>query len=204
MTMLVHMLYLICNALLIPVVVALLGSLGWVLVLCGGFIRESLGRARSRRSFSVCVELAKQCAQSEMIWAALQRVDLGLPICFYRQIKPEQRSDRTVLLHALAELEHTITAHVARLSLLTRVGPMLGLMGTLIPLGPVLMGLSAGNLQDMAQNLIMAFATTVVGILIGALAYAISLLRRAWYARDMSDLEFVVHRLFTEKPHEKA
>lgn len=199
MTSLVHVLYLICNALLIPVVGALLFSLGWILVLCGGFLRESLGRARTRRSISVCVTLAKQRATPDVLWNTLQTIETGLLARFFRQVNSEQRFDRTVLLHTLSELEHRITAHVAHLSLLTRVGPMLGLMGTLIPLGPVLMGLSSGNLQDMAQNLIMAFATTVIGILIGALAYGISLLRRAWYAQDMSDLEFIVHRLFMEK-----
>ena len=59
-------------------------------------------------------------------------------------------ADSTILAHAVAELEHGITDAMARLSLLTRVGPMLGLMGTLIPLGPALAGLAAGDMQGMA------------------------------------------------------
>ena len=69
---------------------------------------------------------------------------------------------------------------------------MLGLVGTLVPLGPALTGLATGNIQTLAGNLVIAFTTTTFGILIGAFSYAVSLIRHAWYEQDMSDLEFVV------------
>ena len=91
----------------------------------------------------------------------------------------------------LDDLEIDIARRLARLSLATRVGPMLGLVGTLIPLGPALTGLASGSLETLAGNLIIAFTTTVFGILVGGFAYAICLVRRAWYEQDLSDLEFL-------------
>ncbi len=43
-----------------------------------------------------------------------------------------------------------------------RNGPALGLMGTLIPLGPALVGLAVGDIQTMSTNLVIAFSTTVI------------------------------------------
>ncbi|MCY0963887.1 MotA/TolQ/ExbB proton channel family protein [Parathalassolituus penaei] len=68
-----------------------------------------------------------------------------------------------------------------RSDLLTRSGPILGLMGTLIPLGPGLTALGNGNIDILATALTVAFDTTVMGLLIGLLAYVISRVRRRWY-----------------------
>jgi biopolymer transport protein ExbB/TolQ len=72
---------------------------------------------------------------------------------------------------------------------------MLGLMGTLIPMGPALMGLSSGNIQQLAANLVIAFATTVLGLLAGGVAYSILLIKKKWYTQDLSDMEYVVEVL---------
>ena len=73
--------------------------------------------------------------------------------------------------------------------IITRVGPTLGLMGTLIPLGPGLAALGAGDVNTLADALTIAFDTTVVGIGSGALCYFISKIRRGWYDQYLSDLD---------------
>jgi len=75
--------------------------------------------------------------------------------------------------HATRRLEIT--------DLLTRSGPILGLMGTLIPLGPGLTALGNGNIDILATALTVAFDTTVVGLLIGLVTYSIGRIRRRWY-----------------------
>lgn len=65
--------------------------------------------------------------------------------------------------------------------LLARSGPILGLMGTLIPLGPGLTALGSGNIDILATALTVAFDTTVIGLLIGLVAYGIGRIRRRWY-----------------------
>ena len=68
---------------------------------------------------------------------------------------------------------------------------MLGLMGTLIPMGPCTGGLAQGDISSMAYNMQVAFATTVVGLVIAAVGihYPASEKQR-WYAREMNDLEY--------------
>ena len=75
--------------------------------------------------------------------------------------------------------------------MLVRAGPALGLMGTLIPLSPALTGLANGNTSALSQNLRVAFSVTVVGLLIGAVAFGLSLSRDRLYGQDLSDLEYV-------------
>lgn len=73
------------------------------------------------------------------------------------------------------------TRRLERVDLLARSGPILGLMGTLIPLGPGLSALGSGNLDILATALTVAFDTTVIGLLVGLLAYIMGRLRRRWY-----------------------
>jgi len=86
-------------------------------------------------------------------------------------------------------------ADLERLRSLARLGPALGLMGTLIPLGPALVGLAAGDLQMMSQNLVIAFATTVVGLLVGTLATTLAGIKKCWYQTDAALVMFAADRL---------
>lgn len=79
--------------------------------------------------------------------------------------------------------------------LLVKIGPMLGLMGTLIPMGPALVGLATGDISSMANNMQVAFATTVIGIIIGAVGFITLQIRQRWAADDMNILEYTVDAL---------
>ena len=79
---------------------------------------------------------------------------------------------------ALADFDFDAQRRLARTRLLVRAGPALGLMGTLIPLSPALTGLANGNTAALSQNLRVAFSVTVVGLLIGAVAFGLSLVAR--------------------------
>ncbi len=81
------------------------------------------------------------------------------------------------------------------------MGPALGLMGTLIPLSPALAGLADGDVAALSDNLRVAFSVTVAGLLIGAIAFAISLVRDRLYAQDYSDVEYVAVTLTAPSPN---
>ena len=91
----------------------------------------------------------------------------------------------------LQEYEAEAGRKLGNTRLLIRIGPMLGLMGTLIPLGPALLGLTAGNLEQLANNLVIAFTSTVVGLLIGAVALTVASVRQRWYSQDLDDMEYM-------------
>ena len=96
---------------------------------------------------------------------------------------------------ALADFDFQSLRRLERTRLLVRAGPALGLMGTLIPLAPALAGLADGDVAKLSRNLRVAFSVTVLGLLVGALAFAISLVRDRLYGQDLSDLEFVAATL---------
>lgn len=105
--------------------------------------------------------------------AALAERFLTLPKMLQAEASTERQ--RRFQEYATRRLEAT--------DLLARSGPILGLMGTLIPLGPGLTALGTGEIDILATALTVAFDTTVVGLLIGLLAYAIGRVRRRWYER---------------------
>ena len=76
-----------------------------------------------------------------------------------------------------------------RTDLIAKIGPMLGLMGTLIPLGPGIIALGQGDTYTLSTSLLMAFDTTVAGLACAAAALIISSIRKRWYRNYMSILE---------------
>ena len=98
-------------------------------------------------------------------------------------------------LKLLQEYEFYTIKRLERTRILVRLGPMLGLMGTLIPLSPALVGLASGNVQELSDNLVTAFSVTVLGLLIGGLAFVVSIVRDRMYSQDISDMEYLLELL---------
>lgn len=76
-----------------------------------------------------------------------------------------------------------------RTQTVSKVAPMLGLMGTLIPLGPGLISLGQGDTLTLSASLLVAFDTTVAGLVIALVTYVITKVRQRWYDNYMSALE---------------
>ena len=102
-------------------------------------------------------------------------------------------TSREALARKLFEFEEEKTLKtLQRTDIITRIGPTLGLMGTLIPMGPGLAALGAGDINTLASSLTVAFNTTIVGIGSGALCYVIGKIRSGWYDRYLSDLDALI------------
>jgi biopolymer transport protein ExbB/TolQ len=91
--------------------------------------------------------------------------------------------------YALAHYELNVQRRLDRTRLLVRAGPAIGLMGTLIPLAPGLAALGDGDVSALAENLRDAFGATVVGLLVGTVAFALTLARTRMYTEDLAALE---------------
>lgn len=74
----------------------------------------------------------------------------------------------------------------------SRIAPMFGLMGTLIPLGPGLIALGQGDTKTLSESLLIAFDTTVAGLISGAVAFVISAIRKRWYEKYLVGLETIM------------
>ena len=103
-------------------------------------------------------------------------------------------------MQPLARVERLARRRLDRADLIARVGPMLGLMGTLIPLGPGLAALGEGNVQILSVAMRVAFDTTVLGLLAGVLGFALARLRRRWYDDLLDDMDAAVKQERGDEP----
>jgi cobaltochelatase CobN len=168
--------------LLPPVVAVLVVLLGYVLLATGGLLRERIGR-RALAPFA-----AATGDRAAALAALLARADW--PGMFGRAMRHAGADPRPPALDAaLARCEVEASAAVARLQLVARAGPTLGLMATLIPMGPALLALADADVGGLARSLVVAFTATVVGLLVGLLATTVGSVRRHWYAADLAALD---------------
>ena len=77
-------------------------------------------------------------------------------------------------------------------NLISKLAPMAGLLGTLIPLGPGIIALGQGDTQTLSESMLTAFDTTIAGLLAAGICLVIHTFRKHWYAGYMSDLETLV------------
>jgi biopolymer transport protein ExbB/TolQ len=63
---------------------------------------------------------------------------------------------------------------------------MLGLVATMIPMGPALIAVSAGNAQGMAESLVVAFSAVIVALLAAAMTYVVQMVRKRWLLEELS------------------
>ena len=188
----------VASALQVPVLVLALVALAATIFELGSYVVELQGRRR--RTFGTLMQ------RTNAARAALDAGDRGTAtkalsplansasmtatIDFIAQQARTPGADNQ-LNKALADFDLESQRRLGRTRMLVRFGPALGLMGTLIPLSPALTGLADGNTTQLSHDLRVAFSVTVVGLLIGAVAFAISLSRDRLYNQDLSDLQYV-------------
>ncbi|MDI6811417.1 MAG: MotA/TolQ/ExbB proton channel family protein [archaeon] len=193
--------FMISNSLLYPVIIILLGLVVWSLISIGQFLSEYASRSRDITGLKAGCRDAKKYVQAQDYKKAAEALKTSGSNDFLRNFLEElieslKESKFSVEAEKLLQdYELKITKELEKARLVVKLGPMFGLMGTLIPLGPALMGLTTGNIQQLATNLVVAFSTTVLGLLTGGIAYAILLVKKRWYTQDLSDMEYVVEVL---------
>ena len=107
---------------------------------------------------------------------------------------------REALARQLIADEENRYAKITRITdLIARVAPMFGLMGTLIPLGPGLIALAQGDTKTLSDSLLIAFDTTVAGLISAAISFVISGIRKGWYEQYMTGLETIMETILEEQ-----
>ena len=71
----------------------------------------------------------------------------------------------------------------------SRVTPMLGLIATMIPMGPALKSLSDGNLAQVSENLTIAFSAVILALIAASITYWVVNVRRRWLAEELLEIE---------------
>jgi biopolymer transport protein ExbB/TolQ len=108
---------------------------------------------------------------------------------------------------AKAEVNRVATRYrkiVGRTDLITKIAPMMGLMCTLIPLGPGIVAMGQGNVATLSSSLGVAFDGTVAGLVSAVVSMTVSHVRKVWYGRYQSALEAMMTTLLEKIEHERA
>ena len=90
---------------------------------------------------------------------------------------------------ALSELEAEAVTRLEFVRIVTRVTPMLGLVATMIPMGPALKALGDGQLMDVSRSLMVAFSAVILALIASALTYWVANVRKRWYATELLQIE---------------
>jgi biopolymer transport protein ExbB/TolQ len=192
----------ITKALRIPVLVLAIIALALVVAELGALLVDILRRRRrSLKRLEVqlaAAQAALQAGEREKALAAMHSLaltpDMDSVLTDIVNQLPHPDADERIAKR-LADYEYRHLRRLERTRILVRFGPALGLMGTLIPLSPALSGLAHGNVTALTSNLQVAFSVTVAGLLVGALAFSISLVRDRLYGQDYSDVQYVAATL---------
>ena len=180
-------LYWISTGLLVPVVVLLIWFFLRALLLLGGWFGSWIDVRRLQGKLDLAP--LKDYTTLDAFAASLPQDRSPLASALRHVVEADNMAH---VEKALADFELAASRDMALPKTLSKMGPMLGLMGTLIPMGPALVGLSTGDIASMAYNMQVAFATTVVGLFSAAVGFVVLQCKQRWYQRDLATLDFVV------------
>ena len=199
----------IANSLLIPDVILLIFFFFRALILLGGTYNQFMTRRKNSRLLDETIKELKATGRRDSGNGSKGIEEL-------RSLLPEKADSlfvkylKDLLAHPASEAyaDYIITHYETEAAkdvnlsrLLTKLGPVLGLIGTLISMSPALVGLSTGDISGMAYNMQVVFSATVVGLVISAVGLFTQQLKSRWYAKDVNRLDYV-SRIY-QQSHEK-
>lgn len=166
--MLEGFMYEVSNLFLPPVLVLIVSLFVYAFFQIGVFLMESMQRRSNLKKYNGYKKSSKQEGLK------------GYPIYSYA-IKSKIVDSDNLELEAYKKIEV--------ISIVTRVAPMLGLVATMIPMGPALKSLSDGNIQGISENLMIAFAAVIFALITASITYWIVSKRKGWYAKEIVDIQ---------------
>ncbi|MDR0938345.1 MAG: MotA/TolQ/ExbB proton channel family protein [Mediterranea sp.] len=194
-------LFWVANSLLIPDIVLLLLLFARSLLLAGSFYNQLMVKRRNDKLFG---RLIKELSPAGMdaLKATLPEKDDSLFTKYLRDMLSTTTSE-AYSDFLLSNMENEADKDLSLSKLLAKMGPVLGLIGTLIAMSPALVGLSSGDISGMAYNMQVVFATTVVGLVISSVGLITLQFKQRWYAKDIYNLEYVA-RLLSDSGHARG
>lgn len=194
---LTSILHIISESLLTPVVVLLVVFVVLFILFLGGFINEAISRKAIKKdelegiirnvSSANNPETIKNTVEDSSLLPNQKKILIKIADNY--DIGPEAR--KALATKLIEDEESKLIKNTSKTDILIRLGPILGLLGTLIPLGPGLSALGSGDIATLAESLTIAFDTTVVGLSVGAVAYLISKFKKQWYESDLMTVETI-------------
>lgn len=189
MNLISNILYWISTGLLVPVIVLLIFFFFRAIILVGVFFEQYIQEKKTSEPIYRRIESLTPATISDFQTSLPAKPDSLLTAYLTKILDTTGNEARADLF--LSEYEIEVDRNIATSKVLTKMGPILGLMGTLIPMGPALVGLASGDIASMAYNMQVAFATTVVGLVVSAIGFTTQQIKERWAAKNLTVLEYV-------------
>lgn len=186
-------LFWIANSLLIPDIILLLLLFGRSILLIGGFYNQFMTKRKTDKLLS---ERIKTLTTADLD-SLRDEIPSGINSLFITYLKDLllSPSSKDYSEYLLSKFENKAEKDLSLSRMLAKIGPVLGLIGTLIAMSPALVGLSMGDIAGMAYNMQIVFATTVVGLVISAVGLVTLQVKQRWYAAELNKLDYVARVL---------
>ena len=187
----------VSSGLQIPTIIILILLILLTIFMLGTFFAEMLTERKSLKlNIPKLVDDLQGKSTSEMkdviaSSSLLARQKTAVQELISRVTYPEDTRE-ALARQLIADEESRYNKIIKITDLTARVAPMFGLMGTLIPLGPGLIALGEGDAATLSASLLIAFDTTVAGLISGAISYVVSGFRKGWYEEYMIGLETIM------------
>lgn len=195
-----QILFLVSDSLLIPDIIVLLILFVRALLLSGSFYNQFITKYKNQRQLSPILETLSP-ESLPRLQEALPEKDNSLFVKYLRKILLCP-TDGAYADYMISNFENEAEKDIVTSKLLSKVGPVLGLIGTLIAMSPALTGLSQGDISKMASNMQVVFATTVVGLVVSLVGLITLQFKQRWYAKEVNQLDYI-SRIATQQTPEK-
>lgn len=182
-----------------PIMALLWVCVGLTLYFVGVTLAEAVKRARERSNFNL-----KEWIEQGQVISADESRRAAIPSNLRIMLAAIQNEAKANAL-ANGGLENIVAEHEERLRhamdgprALVRVGPSIGLIGTLIPMGSSLAAMANGDLNTMAGQMVVAFTATIIGLTTGTVAYVLVALRQSWVSASIREQRYLAEVVASE------
>jgi len=194
------LIYLIASSLLYPVLFLLVALVVYIVISSGSFFAEWLERLRLvKYSPERLPRLIREGNDQNFFPHRVNSYLEDLRLLLNKVSQP----DGVEIENILQETSLRTWESLDHIKMIIRIGPSLGLIGTLIPMGTGLAALGQGDMTGLSSDLVIAFTTTVVGLAVGIVAYFFYTIKRRWAEEDIKNIELATEILASEILEEK-
>ncbi|MGJ8691347.1 MAG: MotA/TolQ/ExbB proton channel family protein [Thalassotalea sp.] len=184
-----QLMYHVSDFFMAPVLIIISLLFIYALFALGCFIAQTAQRKQNKSSFIAL--LSKKLGDMPAKKLA------GYPLAILANQHPHVTRDHLDIT-ALGELDGVRNV--------SRLAPMLGLIATMVPMGPALKSLADGNIQGISENLMIAFSAVIFGLVIASITFWIASVKKRWLAEELVALTPLLNHadLSQSTPHHLA
>ena len=191
-----EILFWVANSLLIPDIIALLLLFVRSLLLVGSFYNHFITKQKNDKLLNDLIQNLS-AEKVENLKSILPQKDNSLYIKYLRKLLSREPSE-AYSEYLISNFETEADKDLSVSKILAKIGPVLGLIGTLIAMSPALVNLSSGDVSGMAYNMQIVFATTVIGLVVSMAGLITLQFKQRWYSQESNHL-FYISQILIEK-----